>query len=82
MFEEKLAQSVQSASDQRINLEERLAQAEEDTCLMRDAYEEGARLACDDAEDKMRVSMEVCIAAYAISPPSSSSLIIDEQQKS
>ena len=67
IFEERLAQSSQSALDQRVKLEELLAQAAEDTNHMRDVYEEGARLASDDAEEKMRASMEVCMHAYLYS---------------
>ena len=66
MFEERLAQSAQSASDQRTNFEERLAQsalclaqAGRDSCSMREAYELGALLASEDAEEKRKISVEV-----------------------
>ena len=66
MFEQRLAQSAQSAFDQRTNFEERLAQsalclaqAGRDSSSMREAYEQGALLASEDAEEKRKISVEV-----------------------
>ena len=66
MFEQQLAQSAQSASDQRTNFEERLAQsarslaqAGRDNRDMKEAYELGALLASEDAKEKRKISVEV-----------------------
>ena len=66
MFEQQLAQSAQSASDQRTNFEERLAQSARSLAQavrnirdMKEAYELGALLASEDAEVKRKISVGV-----------------------
>ena len=66
MFEQQLAQSAQSASEQRTKFEERLAQsarslaqAGRDIRDMKEAHEQGALLASEDAEVKRKISVGV-----------------------